>query len=787
MKSIRGAAVMGAGTMGSRIAAHLANAGIPVLLLDLPAEGHDRDRLARAGVENLLKQKPAPFFLPEYQGLISVGNLEDDLPRLAECDWVIEAVAEDYEIKRKLLERVERVRGRDTVVSTNTSGIPITSLAAGLSEDFRRHWLGTHFFNPPRYMHLVEIIPGPQTSSDCVQWISELCDHRLGKGVVEAKDTPNFIANRIGTFSSAVVFRLMQSEGFTVEEVDALTGPLVGHPKSATFRTLDLVGLDVAAHVICNLQRNLPNDPRREWFSVPSFVEQMLSRGWLGEKAGQGFYQRRKKDGVSEIWSIDWRTLEYHPRQKVRFPSVEIAKNVEDLRQRLPMLLAGSDRPAAFLWKLFSEVFVYAASLVGRICDRVVDIDRAMRWGYGQQLGPFEACDVLGLEKVAARLRQEGRPVPENLERMLASGATCFYQASQQNGRMGTQYFDLNADRYQELPSRPGILILKDLRKAPAKIKGSAGASLLDLGDGVLCVEFHAKMNAIGEDQVSMLLAGIKETAANFEAMVVANQGDNFSVGANLVLVLMAAQSGEWEELDLGVRRFQQANMALKYAPKPVVGAPFNMALGGGCEIVLHCPRNQASAELYTGLVEVGVGVIPAAGGTKELLLRMIDGLPAEADLLPAVQQAFETIGYAKVSTSAEEARKLGFLRPGDGVSMHRERVVADAKAAALQLARSYRPAAPRNNIRALGETGLAAFQMAIHMGRQGKYISDHDALVAGKLANVLTGGRLSGVSHVSEQYLLDLEREAFLSLCGLPKTQQRMQHMLKTGKPLRN
>ncbi len=787
MKAIARAAVLGAGTMGARIAAHLANAGIPTLLLDLPGPDADRNRLARTGLQKAAQQKPSGFFLPEHQARVTPGNFDDDLARLAACDWIIEAVAEDLEIKRGLLERVQAVRPAGAVVSTNTSGIPVAAIAAGLSEEFRRHFLGAHFFNPPRYMHLVEVVPGVETLPEVTECLVQICTKRLGKGVVIARDTPNFIANRIGTFTMATVLRQLERDGLTIEEVDALTGPAIGNPRTATFRTLDLVGADVAAHVMRNLHDNLPGDPRRDCFVVPGFLQQMLERGWLGDKAGQGFYRRVAVDGRQELMALDWKTLDYRPRQKVRFPSLEMAQNIEDTRQRLPVLLAAGDRAAEFLWGVWSEVFVYAASLVGEICDGVVDVDRAMRWGYGQELGPFEAWDALGVDKVTARLEKEGKTVPEGVARMLAGGARSFYQQSEADGRPRNAYFDLRGAGYQELEAPPGVVVLKDLKRARREIKRNAGASLIDLGDGVLCVEFHAKMNAIGEDQIGMLLAGVKETAANFEAMVVANQAENFSVGANLVMVLMAAQGGEWDELDLGIRRFQQANMSLKYALKPVVGAPFGMALGGGCEIAMHCARNQASAELYMGLVEVGVGVIPGAGGTKELLLRLTDALSPEADLLPAVQRAFETIGYAKVSTSAEEARRMGFLNAADRITMNAERVVADAKALALELARTYQPGAPRTDIRVIGEPGLAVLKLGIHMARTGGYISEHDATVAGKLAGVLAGGRLSGAPSVSEQHLLDLEREAFLSLCGQRQTQERMQHMLKTGKPLRN
>ncbi len=756
MRPITRAAVLGAGTMGSRLAAQLANAGISTLLLDLPG-------LARTAWEALPKQKPAALFVPDFQNRITVGDFDQDLDQIATCDWIIEAVAENLDIKRRLLERVAPRRAPHAVVSTNTSGIPMAAIAEGFPEDFRRHWVGAHFFNPPRYLYLVEVIPGPDTLPEVVDWVSQICDRRLGKGVVQAKDTPNFIANRIGTFSSAAVLRLMQRDGLSIEEVDALTGPIIGHAKSATFRTLDIVGLDVLAHVVGHTEQ-----------SLPPFVEEMLARKWLGDKTGQGFYKKEK----GEIWALDWKTLEYHPRQKPRFPSLEMAKNAESARQRLPLLLGTGDRAAGFLWSLLTEVYCYAASLVGEVSDRIVEIDRAMRWGFAQELGPFEAWDVLGVDKVVQRLRQEHRDVPEAVERMAASGAGSFYRKG--------QYFDLRSGLYQDLEPRPGVVILKDRKEAGGKIKGNAGASLIDLGDGVLGVEFHSKMNAIGEDQIGMLLAGLKELA-NFEALVVANQGENFSVGANLVLVLMAAQAGEWDELEMGIRRFQQANMALKYAPKPVVAAPFGMTLGGGAEISLHSTRVHAAAELYIGLVEVGVGVIPGAGGTKELLVRLTGQVPPEGDLLPAVQRAFETIGYARVSTSAEEARRIGYLRPSDPVSMNRDRLIADAKATALDLARTYHPGAPRSDIRVMGESGLAALQMGIYLARQGGYISDYDAVIAGKLAHILTGGKLTGEPLVGEQYLLDLEREAFLSLCGQRQTQERMQHMLKTGKPLRN
>jgi 3-hydroxyacyl-CoA dehydrogenase len=777
MKPLRRVAVLGAGTMGSRIAAQFANAGFPVDLLDIVLPDQPkRNQAALAGIESAAKGKPVGFMTESARSLITPGNFEDDLGRVARCEWIIEAVAENLEIKRSLWYRVAAVRQPGTILSTNTSGIPLAQIAEGFDGEFRSHFLGTHFFNPPRYLHLAEIIPGPETRPEVLDWVSNFVDVHLGKGVVLCKDTPNFIGNRIGCFWGAKVAQLTEQGDYSIEEVDALTGPAIGLPKSASFRLIDIVGVDIWAHVLSNLYDAAPNDPARELFRVPDVMQQLIERGWLGEKRGQGFYKRVGKGAEKEIWALDRKTLEYHPAQKVKFPSVEAVRGMEDLGGRLRALVSGNDRAAQFLWPLFRDFFVYSAQMIPEISDRIVELDRAMRWGYAFAHGPFEYWDLLGVPQTVDRMRSEGVAIPENVERMLAAGARSFYQSADQDRQPRTRYFDLNLSSWADLEPRPGVAVLAAIKRARGVVQSNAGASLVDLGDGVLCLEFHSKMNSLGEDMVRMLHAGLEETACNYQAMVIANDGENFSVGANLMLVLLAAQEGEWDELDAAVRRFQNAVMAMKYSPCPVVAAPFGMTLGGGAEVVLHAGRVQAAAESYMGLVEVGVGLVPASGGCKELLLRVGDA-----------KRAFETIGYAKVSGSAAEARDLGFLRPSDGISMNRERLLCDAKTAALALAPAWSPGLPRENIKVDGEAGYALLKMGVTLALEGGYISEHDALIGDKLAYVLSGGKLSGSQQVSEQYLLDLEREAFLSLCGHPKTQERMQYMLKNGKALRN
>jgi 3-hydroxyacyl-CoA dehydrogenase len=757
--------------MGSRIAAHFANAGVSSLLLDivLPNQPH-RNAAAHKGIENAAKQKPGGFFTDSAMSLIKPGNFEDNLSEVADCDWVIEAVTEDLEVKRSLWRKVESLRKAEAILSTNTSGIPLWQISEGFSPEFRRHFLGTHFFNPPRYLHLMEMIPGADTDPAVIQFVSDYADRRLGKGVVPCKDTPNFIANRIGSFFGSTIAKVMMEDDYTIEEVDALTGPLIGLPNSASFRLLDIVGIDVWAYVGGNLHKAVPNDPWRDRFLPTPYQREMIERKWLGEKTGQGFYKRIGKGDNKEIHVIDWKTLKYHPLNKATFPSTEAAKSIEDLSERLRTLVRGKDRAGIFLWKVFSDLFLYSAEMIPEISDRVVEIDRAMRWGYANKFGPFELWDALGFRAVVDRLESEGRTIPSSIRQALSTGAQSWYDQPHKT------YFDFRKNGYEPLAERPGILVLADVKRSNGVIKQNSGASLIDLGDGVVCVEFHSKMNAIGEDNIAMLYAGLDQLNSNFDAMVVANDGQDFSVGANLMLMLLGAQEEEWDELNAAVNRFQQVNMAMKYAPKPVVAAPFARTLGGGCEISLHAARVQASAELYMGLVEVGVGLIPGGGGCKELLLRLKDP-----------RRVFELIGYAKVSSSAADAQHLGYLHKADEISMNPERLIGDAKALALSLVPHYTPGTPRHDIKVAGETGFAMLKLGIWTARQGHYITDYDVVVGEKLANILTGGRLTGEHFVSEQYLLDLEREAFLSLCGHKKTQERMQYMLKTGKPLRN
>ncbi len=776
--------------MGAQIAAHLANAGIPALLLDIVPrdDAGDRNRIARAGYEGAKKAKPAAFFTSDLASLVTIGNFEDDLAKLKDCDLIIEAVVENPEIKRSLYEKVEQHRRPGSVIASNTSGIPLSQLAEGRSEDFRAHFLGMHFFNPPRYMHLVELIRTEWTKPEVSCAMFGFLDERLGKGVVIAKDRPNFIANRIGTFGALVTIHAMVEDGYSIEEVDKITGPAAGRPKTATFRTFDLVGLDVLAHVVKNLGENLPEDPERAMFTMPEFVGNMIERGLLGNKTKAGFYKRQKGEGGKrEILTLDTATLDYRPAQKVKLPSLEMAKNIEDTAERIKALTWSKDRVGAFLWKTLARTLCYTADRIPEIADTVVEIDRAMQWGFNWELGPFEVWDAIGVEKSVAKLKEEGKAVPANVQKLLDAGAKSFYK--QENGQRF--YFDFASAKFLPASEPPGTIVLKSLKDRTGVIKKNSGASLIDLGDGVACLEFHSKMNSIGGDTLEMLKIALTEVEKNFIGLVVGNQGQNFSVGANLMLMLMEAQDENWEELDMIGRLFQSSVMSLRYSPKPVVVAPFQMVFGGGCEMVLHGDRVRASAETYIGLVEVGVGIIPAGCGTKEMLVRALDSIPKDmkdADPFPFVKRAFETIAMAKVATSAEEARGYGFLSADDSISMNRDRLIADAKKEVLALAATgYVQAQQRTDILALGNPALATLKLGVHMMKRAGYISDHDALIGEKLARILTGGDLNHETRVSEQYLLDLEREAFLSLIGTRPTQDRIAHMLKTGKPLRN
>jgi 3-hydroxyacyl-CoA dehydrogenase len=764
MSSIHSVAILGAGTMGAQIAAHFANAGAHVVLLDVTAE------LARDGLKRARGLKPDPFFTPEAAALITTGGLDNDLSRLAAVDWILEAVVERLDVKRALVERIETVRRPDAIVTSNTSGIPIHAIAEGRSAEFRRHWLGTHFFNPPRYLPLVEVIPTDETDPGVVDRVSRFLDLRLGKGVVVAKDTPNFIANRIGLYGLILILRMLENGAFTIEDVDAITGPALGRPKSATFRTLDIAGLDVVGHVVRNLSTQLPAEEARQ-FALPAFVEKLIENGSIGEKSGQGFYKRQKAGGGSEILTLDPATLAYRPRQSSRLASLDAARSIEDVAERTKTLFLGRDNVGAFLRSTLGPLLLYTARVAPDIAHSIDDVDRAMRWGFGWELGPFEIWDAIGLREVLAAVDGEAAEHPPALVAdLLKAGRNRFREGSLP-------------------PAAPGLQLLKSARDRKRVVRSNAGASLVDLNDGVLAVEFHSKMNTVGGDTIQMLDAGVKEASANFAALVVGNDAPNFSAGANLMLLLLEAQEGNWDEIDLMVRTFQRTTQTLRYANIPVIVCPVGLTLGGGCEIALHGDRVQAAAESYVGLVEVGVGLIPAGGGTKEMLARAVDELPdPRADLLPFVQRVFETIGFARVSTSAPDAARLGFLRPVDGVTMNRERVMADAKAIALERVREgYRPPEPRTAIAAGGDGLLAALKLGVHLAWRAGRISDHDALIGRTLAWILAGGSLPHQTTVSEQQLLDLEREAFLKLCGERKTLERMQHTLKTGKPLRN
>jgi len=719
MRHIRQLAVLGSGTMGAQIAAHFANAGIPSLLLDVTREA------AREGLERAKALKPDPFFTPTTPMLIRTGGFDEDLQSIKECDWITEAIVERLDVKQSLFARIEPHRRPDTIVSSNTSGIPIAALAEGRSIGFRQHFVGTHFFNPPRYLRLLEVIPTADTDPAVVDTVVAFADRRLGKGVVIARDTPNFIANHLGLFGVMQVFRALATGNYTIEEIDAITGAAIGRPKSATFRTMDIAGIDVLAHVARNLADRLESSADRRVFELPPLVGELVKRGWTGAKAGQGFY---KKAADGEILTLDPCTMEYRPKQAVRLPSLDAARSIDDVGERIRTLVNGQDKVGLFLRDTLVPTLEYAERVAPQIAHERTDVDRAMRWGFGWELGPLETLKYLR---------------PES-----ASGVA-----------------------------------------APSKnvVKKNAGASLIDLGDGVLGIEFHSKMNAIGGDTIQMLQAGVKEASANFAAVVVANDAVNFSAGANLMLLLLEAQEGNWDEVDLMIRAFQGATMALKYADIPVVVAPAGLALGGGCEIPLHADRVQAAAETYMGLVEVGVGLIPAGGGTKEMLARAMDAASPNADPVPLVRRVFETIGFAKVSTSGPDARRLGYLRDADGISMNRDRLKEDAKAIALARVPDYVRPQPRTAVRVGGRSLFAALKLGVHLAWRGGRLSDHDALIGRKLAWILAGGELPHAGTVTEQQLLDLEREAFLSLCGERRTQERIAHTLKTGKPLRN
>ena len=799
---IRRAAVLGAGTMGSRIAAHLANAGIPTLLLDLVPSGEgDKSRLAKAALAALAKAKPAALYEASLAALITPGNFEDDLPRLAGCDWVIEAVAENLEIKAALLARVVPHLAPHALLTTNTSGLPLKQIAAGLAAH-RDRFFGTHFFNPPRYMRLLEVVPTADSDAAVVAAFSAFADRNLGKLVVIANDTPNFIANRIGISVMFSAAALMLEQKLTIEEVDALTGQAIGWPRTGTFRLADMVGIDIPAHVAANFPKGVTQS------AFTGILQEMVRRGWLGDKSGQGFYKKlRGEDGKDMRMALDFATWEYRPVSKPALPALEMAKNAASASERLRLLLEnhpGKDKAAAFLWPLLASLWNYAADRIGEIAGDAASIDRAMRAGFNWEMGPFEMWDAAGVATTVNRMKALGLPVSPRAEALLAAGHTSWYAHD------GTECFQPEKKKLEPVATFPGHARIADFRRSNGVVKSNAGASLVDLGDGIGCIELHSLKNAIGGDVLALASAVLNpdsEAVRDFAGFVIASDRENFSVGANLMQLLMAAQEGEWEELGAVIHGFQKMTMAIKYCPRPVVAAPFGLTFGGGAEICLHAARRQAHAETYIGLVEAGVGLIPGGGGTKEMLLRAIDAATAfappdprvpnsnlpsrfaqSAELSSALRRSFETIALAKVSTSAAEARSLGLLGPADGITLNRERLLLDAKAhVALLAGAGYIAPQPRTQIPAPGTAALAMLETGAFLMGEAGFASEHDQKVARWTAYILSGGRVTAGTLVSEQYILDLEREAFLSLCGERKTQERIAFTLKTGKPLRN
>lgn len=793
IQQIKKAAVLGSGVMGSGIAAHLANIGIPTLLLDIaPRELTDaekakgltlenkavRNRISEGNRQKLLKQKPAPLTSKKNMALIEAGNFEDDMERLKDVDWIIEVVVENLSIKKQVFEKVDRHRKPGSIVSSNTSGISVEAMSEGRSEDFQKHFLGTHFFNPPRYLKLLEVIPTKNTSSEVLSFMKQFGEDVLGKGVVEAKDTPNFIANRIGTYGLLVTVQEMLKGGYSVGEVDSITGPLIGRPKSATFRTLDVVGLDTFIHVANNVYGQV-DGKEKDVFEVPDFMKVMQEKGWLGSKTGQGFFLKKGK----EILELNPETLEYGPRQKLKTASTELAKQEKGTAGKLKALVYSDDRSGQLLWNILSPALLYSAQLHGEIADDVTAIDRAMKWGFGWELGPFETWDAIGVEKSVRKMEEAGEEVPAWVKEMLEKGINSFYKEEE-----GRKYFYHNGE-YRLIEENPKVLNLKQLKKQKGVIKKNTGASLVDIGDGVALLEFHSQSNAIGLDIIQMINFAVDEVEKNYKGLVIGNQGKNFCVGANLGMILMEAQDDNIYELDMVVRHFQNAMMKIKYSAKPVVAAPFGMTLGGGAEVCLPAAHIQASSETYMGLVEAGVGLIPGGSGNKELYLKHLENMPngVEFDLQKVANKVFESIAMAKVSTSGEEARDNNFLNLADGISVNGDHLLYDAKQAVLALhEKGYKPPV-RKKVPVVGETGYATLLLGAQAMLYSGYISEHDLKIAKKLAYVIAGGKVPYGTEVDEQYLLDLEREAFLSLVAEPKSQQRMQHMLLKGKPLRN
>lgn len=790
---IKKAAVLGSGVMGSGIAAHLANIGIPVLLLDIvpgklteqeEAQGltleHSqvRNKIAAGAVQNLLKQKPAPLTTKSNLSLIEAGNFEDDLEKLKDVDWIIEVIVERLDVKKGLYEKIDAVRKPGTIISSNTSGISIEAMAEGRTEDFQKHFLGTHFFNPPRYLKLLEIIPASTTAPEVVEFMTSFGENRLGKGVVIAKDTPNFIANRIGTYGLLITLREMEKRGYSIGEVDSVTGTLIGRPKSATFRTLDVVGLDTFMHVAKNVYDKTEGEEQKV-FELPPFMKKMIDNGWIGAKAKKGFYSKQGKD----ILELDTETFEYGPARKLKTPSIEMAKQQKGLANKVKTLVYANDRTGEILWNIVAPTLLYAAELHGEIADDIVAIDNAMKWGFGWQQGPFEIWDAIGVAKSLDKMKEEGETVPAFVKSLLDKGFETFYK--EQDGDL--YFFD--GEDYKLVPVNEKAIDLKRYKKKHGVIKKNSGSSLIDLGDGIVLLEFHSQSNSIGPDIIQMINYAVDEVEKNYKGLVIGNQGKNFCVGANLGMILMEAQDDNIFELDFIIRSFQNAMMKIKYSTKPVVAAPFGMTLGGGAEVCLPAAHIQASMETYIGLVEAGVGLIPGGGGNVNLYSKHLKGLPkgVHVDYQYVANKVFESIAMAKVSTSGEEARDNNFLDFADGVSVNGDHLIYDAKLVALALYENGYKAPKHEKIPVTGDSGYATMLLGAEGMFLSGFISEHDLKIAKKLAFVLAGGKVPYGTLVDEQYMLDLERQAFLSLVAEPKSQQRMQHMLVKGKPLRN
>ncbi|MBE0683518.1 MAG: enoyl-CoA hydratase/isomerase family protein [Anaerolineales bacterium] len=790
--NIHRAVVIGSGTMGAAIAAHLANIGVPVTLLDIvPKDSPDKNKIVKEGWDRCIKAKPANLMSTELQTLVTLGNLEDDFGAVAEADWICEAIIENLKIKVELMTRIDEVRKPNAIVTTNTSGIPVHAIAEGRSKEFKKHFLGTHFFNPPRYLKLLEIIPTADTSKDVVEFMTHFGEYRLGKGIVLCKDTPNFIGNRVAFGTGAFALDFILNNGYTVDEVDALTGPLMGRPKTATFRLIDLVGVDVWDHVGKNLAPLIPHDKLGQKYLAAEkprkLMDTLLERKWFGNKTKVGFYKEvRGEDGRKEFYSLDLNTLEHVPAGKPRFDSVKAAKDVEGLGDRLKIMLEADDKAAKLVQAVTYQGFQYVSTIIPEVADTVKPIDDAVRWGFMHEAGPFETWDMLGVKETVKRMKAEGYTPAKWVDEMLKAGVETFYQYKGDN-KVGV--YDVAKKKYAKLKQPEGFVLLKDLRGTKKEISKNAGASLYDIGDGVGLVEFHTKMNALDDDIFAITTEALDRLDTDFDGLVVGSEADNFSAGANLFMVVVAAQQGMWDTLDGAVKKLQNMNMRMRYSPKPVVVAPVGLALGGGCEVTMHASRVVAASETYIGLVELGAGVIPAGAGTKEIMRRVINPpmKTDNAEPFPFIQRAFLQIGQAKVATSAEEARAMGILGPQDRVVVNRDHLLTEAKKEVLHMVASgYKPPAPEM-IYAPGRDMYGAMKIGAWSFKEGNYITEYDSHIATKLAYVMAGGCLTKPTWVSEQYILDLEREAFLSLCGEEKTQARMWSLLQTGKPLRN